>query len=77
MEIINEVVIGNLNISKDRQYNSLSGCNVTVDENITVRIYGTIQNLYLKKGATVILHGKITGDVLNEGGTVNLYSNKN
>lgn len=73
MKIITEEIKGDLRVTTDTQYNNVVGANITVEERITVRIFGTINNLYLRKEATVYLHGKITGNVFNEGGILNLF----
>ena len=74
MKIITENVIGDLEITKDSQYNSIIGETVTVSAYVMVRFYGVINNLILRKGSTVYLHGKLHGNLTNEGGILYVFN---
>lgn len=74
MEIIDSLVTGDVTITSDTQYNNMVAENVTINENITVRIYGTINNdIIISKDATLYLHGKHHGKLINNGGIVQVY----
>ncbi|MBX9852816.1 MAG: hypothetical protein K2X86_13815 [Cytophagaceae bacterium] len=63
-------------ISENTQYNFLRADHLTLAENITVMVYGIIeQSITVKKGATLHLHGFFRGVVHNEGGEFFLYQN--
>ncbi|MGQ0827930.1 MAG: hypothetical protein ACT4ON_06010 [Bacteroidota bacterium] len=72
---INEETTGDVFIKRNTQYNDLKANNVTVEENITTRIFGTIKGLLtLKKGSIVYLHGIIYGSMHNEGGELHIFN---
>jgi hypothetical protein len=74
MDDITEEIREDLTIKKSAQYHKLAGCNVVVDENITARLFGDVNDLHLKNGSIVFMHGKVTGTVRNENGILHLYS---
>ncbi len=74
LKVIDTEVKGEVVINLNTQYNNLKADQVTVTENVTARIYGTIEgNVILKKGSRLHLHGVIRGKAINEGGEVYLY----
>lgn len=74
MEIIGSQVIGDLAVTSDAQYNNVFVENVIVSENVIVRLFGIIINdLFVKKGATVYIHGRCSGKIINEGGVVYIF----
>lgn len=67
-KIIESKKRGDLLVTANSQYNHLDADNVTVEENITVRLFGTISGkLIIKQGARVFLHGSAE-KVENSGG---------
>jgi hypothetical protein len=74
MKIIDSLVTGDVNVTSDTQYNNMVAENVTINENITARIYGIIHNeITIAKDATLYLHGKHYGQLINHGGKVQMY----
>jgi len=73
-KIIHKEVVGKVEISVNMQIHNLKADEVTVCENITARLFGSIQKkLILKKGSKVFLHGVLFGDVKNEGGELHVF----
>lgn len=73
-KVINTEIKGNLYIIRNTQYNKLNAVNVTVAENIRVRLYGVIKGkLTIKKGARVYLHGSVLGKLENLGGEIHIF----
>jgi hypothetical protein len=76
-KIIETLVNGNITVAVNTQINNLNADEVTVSENVSVRLFGKIHKaLTIKKGAVVILHGTIYGAVNNEGGELSLFDKK-
>ena len=74
-KVIDTEIKGNIYIIRDTQYNKLNALNVTVAENVKVRIYGMIKGkLIIKKGARVYLHGSVAGKLENLGGEIHIFS---
>ncbi|MCD6020169.1 MAG: hypothetical protein K0S53_3290 [Bacteroidetes bacterium] len=74
MEIIDSLVTGDVIITADIQYNNMLAENVTVEEYVTTRIYGTIKkDVTVNAGSTLYLHGKYHGKLTNNGGTIHIY----
>ena len=74
MDVIGSQVTGDLTVVNDAQYNNVFAENVTVSENVMVRIFGIIKNdLIVKQGATVYLHGRYNGKIINEGGVIYVF----
>ncbi len=72
-KIIESKIRGDILVSANSQYNHLDADNVTVEENITTRLFGTIrQKLIIKKGARVYFHGS-AGKVENSGGELHQF----
>jgi hypothetical protein len=74
-KVIQELTKGNITVTTDTQYNNLDADKVVVEENVSVRIYGKVKTLVLKKNSEVIIHGIIHGDVQNEGGEIRTFGN--
>ena len=73
-KIVSVKTVGNITISANTQFNNIQADKVTVSENTTARLYGTIKDsLVLKKNSKVYLHGTIKGEVVNEGGELILF----
>ncbi|MGZ3862234.1 MAG: hypothetical protein ACXVPN_11970 [Bacteroidia bacterium] len=65
---------GDIHIEEHSQYNSIEAGRVIVNENVTARLFGTINDsIIIKKNATVFFHGKIKGKILNEGGKLHIH----
>lgn len=72
--IIRIITKGTITIKQNVQYNNIQAERVTVNENITARLYGSIhKSLVLKKGSKVYLHGTLNGEIINEGGELILF----
>ena len=73
-KIINTETKGEIHIKENSQYNNLKADRITVAENVSVRLFGTINEvLVIRKGATVYLHGTINGKTENQGGEIFIY----
>lgn len=67
--IIEKKVTGDIHVHENSQYNNLHAETVTVEQDVTVRLFGSISNkLTIKKGARVYLHGSLAGTLDNLGG---------
>jgi len=73
LKLIQDEVLGHVRIKENSQYNNIKAETVMVAQNITVRLYGSVGDVILKKGSRIYLHGVITGNVQNEGGEIHFY----
>jgi hypothetical protein len=73
LRIIQEEAVGIIKINENCQYNRVNADKVVVSENITVRIFGTVNTIILNKGAKLFLHGMLRGNVENKGGEIYIY----
>jgi hypothetical protein len=73
LRIIQEEAVGIIKVKENCQFNKVKADKVIVSENITVRLFGTVNTIVLKKGATLFLHGIILGSVENKGGEVHVF----
>jgi hypothetical protein len=67
-KVVDEEISGDVNVTADTQFNSIQAGTLVIQENVNVRLYGTVNHVILKKGARLYLHGKIFGRISNEGG---------
>jgi hypothetical protein len=74
LKIISDKTSGIVSIKENCQFNNICADKVTVARNITARLYGTVNEIVLKKGSTIYLHGKVSGKVYNEGGEIYIFS---
>lgn len=72
-KVISEEVTGEINVTTDTQFNSIKADRIIISENVRVRLYGSVVDVVLKKGAMLFLHGKIHGKLENQGGEVFTY----
>jgi len=73
-KIIESEATGDILVNENSQYNNIKADRVTILENITARLFGTIKfKLTINKGARVYLHGSILGEVENQGGEFYKY----
>ena len=61
-------------IKEDTQFNKILADKVIVSENITARLFGKVNDVVLKKGATLFLHGMLLGGIDNQGGEIFIYA---
>lgn len=73
LRVIQEEAVGNLKINENCQYNKVNADKVVVNENVTVRLFGTVHTVIIKRGAKLYLHGMIRGNIENKGGEVYIY----
>ena len=73
-KIVETETKGEVHIEVSSQYNNINADKVVVDENITVRLFGTVNELFVKKGARIYFHGTVTGKIENEEGELFLYN---
>lgn len=70
---IQDGVSGHVCIKENSQYNNINADKVIIAENVTARLYGSVNNIVLKKGSLIYLHGIISGSVQNEGGEIHVF----
>ena len=73
LKIINEEVAGVIRVTENTQFNKIHADKIVVSENITARLFGSVKNIILKKGAKLFLHGVILGKVRNGGGEIFVF----
>jgi hypothetical protein len=73
LRVIQEEAVGIIKVNEDCQYNKVNADKVVINENVTVRLYGTVNTVILKKGSKLFLHGIILGNIQNKGGEVYVY----
>lgn len=73
LKLIRHDVTGHVCVKENSQYNNIKAEKVVVAENVTVRLYGSVSDVVIKKGAIVYIHGEISGNVENEGGEIHIY----
>ena len=74
-KIIIKETTGNIYVRENTQYNNIQAENVTVFENVIVRLFGVVKGLLtLKAGSSVYLHGSLYGSVKNEGGEIHIFN---
>jgi hypothetical protein len=69
-KVVEGQVNGNVHVTTDTQFNDIKAEQLVIEENVRVRLYGTINDVILKKGSCLYLHGKIFGKISNEGGEI-------
>lgn len=71
--VVEHEVTGNLHVTQHTQYNRVKADHVLVNEKVTARIYGTVKDVVLKPGSTLLMHGTVSGKIVNEGGELRLF----
>jgi len=66
-KIIGTETKGEVYIKVNSQYNNINADKVIVAEHVSARLFGTINELVIKKGGQVWLHGTIKGKIENDG----------
>ena len=75
LKIIHDEVISKVvKIKEHSQFNKIRADKVIVDENITVRLFGSVNDIVLKKGARLFIHGVILGAIKNKGGEIFIFN---
>ena len=67
LKIVDHEIHGVVKISEDCQFNKIEADKVIIDENVTARLFGTVKDVVVKKGAKLFLHGIIYGQIQNKG----------
>jgi hypothetical protein len=67
LKVINDQVDGVVRIHEDCQYNHITADKVIVDEYVTVRLFGKVKDVVVKKGGKLFLHGIVYGHIKNQG----------
>jgi hypothetical protein len=65
---------GFVRISENSQFNNIRAERVIVEENVTARLYGRVNDVVIKRGARLFFHGTILGNVKNKGGELMLFA---
>lgn len=73
LKLISGEITGLIHIKEDSQYNSIKADMVILAENVTVRLFGDIGDIILKKGSLVFVHGAVTGSIENRGGDIHIF----
>ena len=74
LKVIHDEMHGVIKIKENSQFNNVNADQVIIDENITVRLFGSIKNIVLGKGSKLLLHGVVSGTVKNNGGEIHIFS---
>lgn len=75
LKLIQQNITGLIHIKENSQFNSIKADMVILAENVTVRIFGQIGDIVLKKGSSVFIHGIVTGEIENRGGDIIIFNN--
>ncbi|MGZ3904010.1 MAG: hypothetical protein ACXVC6_09960 [Bacteroidia bacterium] len=73
LRVISDETVGVVKIREDSQFNKIKAEKVIVDENVTVRLFGSVKTIVVKKGAKLFLHGVFFGNIENNGGEVYIF----
>lgn len=73
LKLVSDEVTGLIHIKEDSQFNSIKADMVILAENVTVRLFGDIGDIVLKKGSLVYVHGTVTGNIENRGGDIHIF----
>lgn len=73
LKLISGEITGLIHIKENSQFNSINADMVILSENITVRLFGNVGDIVLKKGSLVYVHGVVTGNIENRGGDIHIF----
>jgi hypothetical protein len=73
-KIIPEETFGFVKIEENSQFNNIKAERVVIGENVTARLFGSVNDIVLKRGARLFFHGTILGNVKNKGGELVVFS---
>lgn len=73
LRVIQEEAVGIIKINENCQYNKVNADTIVINENVTARLFGTVNTIILNRGAKVFFHGILRGNVENKGGEIYLY----
>ncbi|MGZ3864506.1 MAG: hypothetical protein ACXVPN_16440 [Bacteroidia bacterium] len=73
LKVISDETVGVVQIRENSQFNQIKAEKVIIDENITVRLFGSVKTIVVKKGAKLFLHGVFFGNIENNGGEIFIF----
>lgn len=73
-KIIPEETFGFVRIKENSQFNNIKAERVVLAENITARLFGSVNDIVLNRGSRLFFHGKISGNVKNKGGELIIFT---
>lgn len=73
LKLISGEITGLIHIKENSQFNCIKADMVILAENVTVRLFGSVGDIVLKKRSLVFVHGAVTGKVENRGGDIHIY----
>jgi len=73
-KIIPEETYGFVRIQEDSQFNNIKAERVIIGENVTARLFGSVNDIVLNRGSRLFFHGKIMGNVKNKGGEILIFN---
>ena len=72
-KVVEHEVSGEVHVDEHTQFNCMRARKLVIEEKTTVRLFGNVKELIIKRGAVLLLHGIIYGRIRNEGGKVHLF----
>lgn len=72
-KIIAGETYGYVRIRENSQFNNIQAERVIIDENVTARLFGRVNDVVLNRGSKLFFHGSILGNVKNKGGELLLF----
>ncbi len=73
-KIIAQETNGRVRIRENSQFNNISADRVIIDENVTARLFGKVNDVVLNRGSRLFFHGSILGNVKNKGGELIIFT---
>lgn len=73
LKIIPKETFGFVRISENSQFNNIQAERVVIEENVTARLFGKVNDIVLNRGSKLFFHGTILGNVKNKGGELLLF----
>jgi hypothetical protein len=73
LKIISNETYGFVRIRENSQFNNIKAERVVVEENVTARLFGKVNDVVLNRGSKLFFHGTILGNVKNKGGELMIF----
>jgi hypothetical protein len=72
-KIIPAETYGYVRIRENSQFNNIQAERVIIEENVTARLFGRVNDVVLNRGSKLFFHGTILGNVKNKGGELLIF----
>lgn len=73
LKIIANETYGFVRIRENSQFNNIRAERVVLEENVTARLFGKVNDVVLNRGSKLFFHGTILGNVKNKGGELVVF----